>query len=212
MSALEVAEYLRVRLKAMDMTTTEAARRSGISRQTWHKLLRADISEARLSTLIQIADTLEVPPLSMLRIFFEDAPGKSSKGTRGKRYPSALLGETCPDYTVVAAGQPFEKTWDIINLSGETWSGWQLKCIDAEMRAANKSSVRRRDVQYNLQPQADSIALPDTIAGESLHLSMTFQAPNTTCTAASHWKLVNTQGEVMTPKLTGLYCIVKVVA
>ncbi|MFN3785423.1 MAG: NBR1-Ig-like domain-containing protein [Thiothrix sp.] len=212
MSALEVADYLRVRLKAMDMTTTEAARRSGISRQTWHKLLRADISEARLSTLIQVADTLEVPPLSMLRIFFEDAAGKGAKGTRTKRYPCALLAETYPDYSAVAAGQSFEKTWDVINLSGETWSGWQLKCIDAAMRAKHKSAARRRDVQYNLHPQADSIALPETSAGETLHLSMTFQAPNTTCTAVSHWQLLNAQGQVMTPKLTGLYCIVKVTA
>ena len=50
MSALDLAHHLRAQLEALGMTITEASARSGISRQTWHRLLQADIDEAKLST------------------------------------------------------------------------------------------------------------------------------------------------------------------
>ncbi|EIJ35375.1 NBR1-Ig-like domain-containing protein [Thiothrix nivea] len=204
MSAFEVADYMRVRLKSLKMTTTEAARRSGISRQTWHKLLRADISEARLSTLVKVAETLEAHPLSMLRIYFNESldkkTGRSSKQAKGdNKFAYGFVGDvTCPDNSVVQTALEFEKIWEVANLGSEPWIGWQLQCMDEPQQAA-------------LTPLSKSIPIPDTQPGEHARLGVHFRAPDVACHAISHWKCVNANGEVVFPRLSGLYCMVKVV-
>lgn len=204
MSAFEVADYLRLRLRTLRLTTTEAARRSGISRQTWHKLLRADISEARLSTLVKVAETLEAHPLSMLRIYFnENLATQTSKGSKKakdeKKFAYGFVADvTCPDNSIVQTGQEFEKIWEVVNLGSEAWVGWRLQCMDEAPQAS-------------LIPVGGSIPIPDTQPGEHARLGVHFRAPDVPCNAISHWKCVNAEGEVMFPRLSGLYCMVKVV-
>ncbi|OQX07775.1 MAG: hypothetical protein BWK73_27145 [Thiothrix lacustris] len=201
MSALDLADYLRLRLRALQMTTTEAAKRSGISRQTWHKLLRAEIGEARLSTLTQVADTLETHPLSMLRIFF----GGREVSLAGRRGGSTafVLGfvadVTFPDNSEVRVGETFEKIWEVTNLGKEPWLGWHLQCVSA-------------DGDAKLLPLNDSVPIPDTQPGEQVRLAVRLQAPNAPCSAViSHWKCVNAAGEIAIPSHAGLYCMVKVI-
>lgn len=201
MSALDLADYLRLRLRAMQMTTTEAAKRSGISRQTWHKLLRAEIGEARLSTLTQVADTLETHPLSMLRIFF----GGREVTLAGRRGGSTafvlgfLADVNFPDNSEVRVGQEFEKIWEVTNLGKDAWVDWRLQCVSAEGGAT-------------LVPVSESVPIPDTKPGEQVQLAVRLRAPNAPCSAAiSHWKCVNAAGEVAIPSHAGLYCMVKVV-
>lgn len=209
MSALDVAEYLRIRMKLMNMATTEASRRSDISRQTWHKLLRGEISDARLSTLVQVAETLEVPPMSLLRVYFDDSIPRPG---RRKRHNNPLVAETCPDYTAVPANQAFTKTWEILNLSDTAWEGWQLHCMDKPMRELYQTSYRNRDVRYTLQPEADAIPIPTTPPGATAQVAVTFRAPKTTGLHASCWDLRDATGTAAYSKLTGLFCIVRVVA
>lgn len=70
MSGLEFAEYVKNRMKTMNLSVASAAERSGVSRQTWHKLKRADIKEAKVSTIIKVAQTLETTPPELLNIYF----------------------------------------------------------------------------------------------------------------------------------------------
>lgn len=70
MSALDVANYLQLRIKELNYSTASAARSSGLSRQTWYKLLSADIEEAKLSTLIRVAETLYILPASLIALYF----------------------------------------------------------------------------------------------------------------------------------------------
>ncbi len=202
MSALDLADYLRLRLRAMQMTTTEAAKRSGISRQTWHKLLRAEIGEARLSTLTQVADTLETHPLSMLRIFFSGRE-VSIAGRRGGSTAFVLgfvADVTFPDNSEVRGGEAFEKTWEVTNLGKEAWMGWHLQCVSV-------------DGDAKLLPMSENVPIPDTQPGEQVRLTVRLQAPHTPCSAViSHWKCVNAAGEIAIPSHAGLYCMVKVVA
>lgn len=202
MSALNLADYLRSRLRTLGLTTTEAAKRSGISRQTWHKLLRADISEARLSTLVQVAATLEAHPLSMLRIYFngrELTQGVGETSVDSKKFVAGFVADvTFPDNSTVQVGQEFEKIWEVANLGTAAWTGWRLQCLDER-------------VASGLQPVSGSIPIPDTLPGEHVRLSVCLRAPDTPGTAVSHWKCVNAKGEIVFPKLTGLYCMVKVV-
>ena len=197
MSALDLAEYLRLRLRALRLTTTEAAKRSGISRQTWHKLLRAEIGEARLSTLIQVADTLETHPLSMMRIFFNGREVTQVAHRTGDiRFVSGFIADvTYPDNSNVPAGTVFEKTWEIANVGTEAWVGWSLQCMDTP-----DTSV--------LMPVESRVAIPDTQPGEHVQLSVQLRAPSMACHTISQWKCVNAAGDIVFPRQAGLYCMV----
>ncbi|WP_083900568.1 helix-turn-helix domain-containing protein [Thiolinea disciformis] len=70
MSVLDFAEYVNQRMERMNLSVASAAARSGVSRQTWHKLKRADIKEAKVSTIIKVAHTLETTPPELLNMYF----------------------------------------------------------------------------------------------------------------------------------------------
>ena len=71
MSALDLAQYMQSRTKVLGLSVKEAAEYSGISRQTWHKLMVADIKEAKLSTLITVAAALKTTTPDLLAIYFQ---------------------------------------------------------------------------------------------------------------------------------------------
>lgn len=70
MSATDFAAYVQERMAVLNLTTCAAAERSGISRQTWYKLKQAEVQEARISTLIQVAETLQTTPSHLFSIIF----------------------------------------------------------------------------------------------------------------------------------------------
>lgn len=70
MSGIDLAHYIQERMDALSLSVTAAAERSGVSRQTWHKLMRADIQEAKLSTLMRVARTLETPAPHLFNLYF----------------------------------------------------------------------------------------------------------------------------------------------
>lgn len=209
MSAIELANYLKERLQELNITTTAAAEQSGISRQTWHKLLRAEIAEAKLSTLIQVVETLESHPLSMLRIYFQGKPSAEHEPLIDNEQAFAcrfVADITYPDNSLVHTGEVFEKVWEVVNLGTEAWLNWRLQCIDDHLAQQLNANTR-----FALTPLATCIAIPPTLPGEHARLHVKFRAPEQACTAISHWKSVNAKGEIMFPKLTGLYCMVKVI-
>ncbi len=71
MSAIDLANYIHERMQTLNLTTISAAERSGISRQTWHKLKHADIKEAKISTLVKVASTLQTTPPQLINIYFQ---------------------------------------------------------------------------------------------------------------------------------------------
>lgn len=218
MSAYDLAEYMRTRLQALNMTTVAAAQQSTISRQTWHKLLRADIDEARISTLIKVAATLETHPLSMMRIYFygNPLPQRCTKlGDNAKIASSFIADITYPDNSIVQVGQHFEKIWEVANMGTAPWIGWRLQCVDEHLSVhsiAGSEHYQGNGVQYGLLPLQDSIPIPATQPGEKVRLSVQLRAPDYPCTAISHWKSLNECGDIALPNVTGLYCMVKVVA
>lgn len=218
MSALDLANYMKERLKTLEMTLVAAAKHSGISRQTWHKLLCADIAEARLSTLVKIAETLETHPLSMLRLYFHGnaLPSRHSKVGDTQAIASGFIADiTYPDNNIVQVGQTFEKVWEVANLGSQPWVNWRLQCVDEHLSVQalhGSEQYQGKKLQYGLQPLENSIPIPTTEPGEKVRLHVTFRAPDFACTTISHWKSVNEAGEILFPNLTGLYCLVKVVA
>lgn len=217
MSASDLAIYMKERLQALDMTTVAAAQHSNISRQTWHKLLRADIDEARISTLIKVAATLETHPLSMMRIYFygNPLPQRHNKlGDNAKIASSFIADITYPDNSMVQTGQAFEKIWEVANMGTMPWVGWRLQCVDEHLSVhpvTGSEHYKGNGVQYGLLPLQNSIPIPTTQPGEKVRLAVQLRAPDLPCTAISHWKSLNEFGEIAMPNITGLYCMVKVV-
>jgi transcriptional regulator with XRE-family HTH domain len=68
MSTTDLGTYIQDRLDTLGLSTSAAAERSGVSRQTWHKLKQAEIQETKISTLIQVAGTLQTSPAHLLDI------------------------------------------------------------------------------------------------------------------------------------------------
>lgn len=72
MSSIDFANYLKSRMNTLNMGPTKAAEISGLTRQTWHKLLRAEVEEAKISTLRKLAKTLKTTPEHLLHLYFQD--------------------------------------------------------------------------------------------------------------------------------------------
>lgn len=70
MSAQALSLFLRQQMRRRGLSNTEVASRANISRQTWYNLLNSEIKETRLSTLVSVAEVLEVRPLYLLDIYF----------------------------------------------------------------------------------------------------------------------------------------------
>ncbi|OQX07777.1 MAG: hypothetical protein BWK73_27155 [Thiothrix lacustris] len=68
---MDLAHYVQRRMQVLNLSLKDAAARSGLSRQTWHKLLRAEIQEAKVSTLIKVAATLRVSVPDLLEVYFQ---------------------------------------------------------------------------------------------------------------------------------------------
>lgn len=218
MSALDLAKYIKNRLTALNMTMVAAANRSKISRQTWHKLLNAEIGEAKLSTLIKVAETLQTHPLSMLRIYFygKQLSHGTTQSSGNNKFASGFIADiTYPDNSIVQTGQVFEKIWEVENLGTHAWIHWHLQCVDEHLSVqALKGSERYNGngSQYGLMPLEDSIPIPLTQPGEKVRLHVQFRAPDYPCTTISHWKSTDAEGNIIFPHLTGLYCLVKVIS
>jgi DNA-binding Xre family transcriptional regulator len=72
MSSKDLAAYLEQRIVTLKISTSELARRADISRQTWYRLLSADLTDAKLSTMMRLADALETTPMHLLSLYFNN--------------------------------------------------------------------------------------------------------------------------------------------
>ncbi|MGB3917399.1 helix-turn-helix transcriptional regulator [Thiothrix litoralis] len=70
MSSKDFADYLGQRVARLGLSKSEVARRADISRQTWYRLLSAEVTDAKLSTMARLAEALETTPLHLLSIYF----------------------------------------------------------------------------------------------------------------------------------------------
>lgn len=204
MSSADLAGYIRRRLKTLGLTTVAAAEHSGISRQTWHKLLRAEVDEARLSTLVKVAGTLDTHPLNMLRVYFhgKDFTHASNFATTAQKFSCGFIGDvTFTDNAEVRAGQEFEKIWEVVNLGTETWRNWYLQCVDEGEPPAG---------QQFISPVHNRVPILETLPGEHIRIRARMRAPANTGTAISSWHITNDKGEAIFPELSNLYCLVNV--
>lgn len=70
MSSANVADFLGAAVEASGLTREEISEKAHISRQTLYRVLKAEISEIKLSTMVGICNALKIDPLEILRIYF----------------------------------------------------------------------------------------------------------------------------------------------
>lgn len=220
MSAKELSDLLKARMRKLALTNSDIAKKANISRQTWYKLINAEIEEAKLSTLINLASALDLNPLTLLQTYFRGhnfRPHQKFQAiTQAPNETGFISDITYPDNSIVYVGEEFEKVWEIVNLGKKPWLNWRLVCVDDKVEVHTKQQDFMIGISDNprrgLIPLVDSIPIPPTQPGEHVQLKVWFRAPLEPCTVISYWKSVDAAGNLMFPKKTGLYCQVKVMA
>lgn len=105
---------------------------------------------------------------------------------------SALVADvTVPDGSLVAAGVPFVKTWELRNAGTVPWTGRFLQRLPGGDGAACRTP--------------DRVPVPATQPGEPVGVSVTVEAPVGPATCTVYWKMVDGQGRAYFPKARPLF-------
>lgn len=65
-------------MRRKGLSNSEVAIRAGISRQTWYNLLNAEIKEAKISTIINVAKVFDLHPYELMALYFGKQNGLKS--------------------------------------------------------------------------------------------------------------------------------------
>lgn len=218
MSAIDLSRFLHKRAKALNLSATVIASRAGISRQTWYRLLNADVKQARISTLMRVADALQVSLVELACLYHNNKRAGQTGLIHTAQDSDAYVfirDVTYPLNSMVGKGECFEKTWEIINVGNTAWVDRQLICVDDafDMRitCSRNASHATINEQNWLKPRQKRIAIPFTSPGEHVLLSVHFRAPKIAGTLISVWKSIDANGHYCFPQHRGLSCQVRVV-
>jgi transcriptional regulator with XRE-family HTH domain len=203
--------FVRARARKLGLSLTELCRKSDISRQTLYALDDVPAVLPSMQTLVSLARVLEVHPLRLMHLMF-DQTGLSPKLASERRQgdESAFVRDlTFPDGELVLPHQRFVKTWEVQNIGNTVWEGRYLQCMDEEIAVYSKAGEHLR-LAHNLQPEAARIAVPRTLPGDKVQLSVAFTAPEPPGTVLSYWKSVYEDGTLCFPSARGLWVKVTV--
>ncbi len=223
MSSYKLGVFLKKTIQQQGVCISELSRRTSLSRECIYKLLRGDIKQPELSTIILLAKGLHTHPLLLLRKMFEDWEFRDTAQPAARQVNDSIgfLGDiTCPDNCIVSVNRKFTKEWDIQNTGRQIWRNRRLVCVDDQLEVhmrPNQSSDRKDGFQAPatqrcLIPAQTELAIPDTCPGEAVRLTVDFTAPPFPCSTISYWKMVDENGAFCFPKHEGLSCLVQVVA
>jgi transcriptional regulator with XRE-family HTH domain len=206
--------YLEDRIKQLNISFAEAARRAGISRQTLYDL-RDNAEKSQMLTLIKVANALEVHPFVLFRLIFDKLISKdfaSSSAIHSRDATGFIADVTIPDGMVVFANAVFSKTWRIQNIGAVEWRDRELICMDEPIEFIHHASeFAAPKTQRGLLPTQTRIPIPLTLPGEQVDLTVEFTAPDYPGTIMSYWKMVDEKGRLTFPELEGVSCVVKVI-
>lgn len=181
------------------------AERANISRTALYNLFNGEVSEAKLSTIVNLANALDIPPIELLKPYFNSLTlEQGAEEALMTHIDSGFLADvTYPDNSIVFSEQVFDKVWSVRNTGRTTWKNLFLECQD-EM-------VYMQGFPVGLQPIESKIPIPETAPGQKALISVQLKAPLLPCSAISRWKAVDAEGNLVFPDKFPLYCMVKVV-
>lgn len=212
----EFAKFIRIRAKELGMSITRLALESKISRQSLYDLFSGTTEQAKLSTVISLANTLQVHPIYLFRHLLGqvESPRYDTSESNGKLSNSMtfISDVTIPDNTRIKVGEVFTKTWEIKNTGETAWIGRKLVCMDQPIdpsyippKSKTLSTCRA------LNPTLREVSIKDTKPGKSVKISVEFKAPAYPCCVLSYWKMVDANGNVCNTASEGLSCYVQIV-
>jgi len=202
--------YIRARTQVLGLSLSEACRQADISRQTLYALSQSDKLPS-MQTVVSLANVLQVHPLRLLQIIFQDVP-LARPVARQRRFDdhSAFARDvSIPDGTLVRPHECFTKTWEVQNVGQVAWENRYLQCVDEEILVYGRSG-ETLSLAANLQPATSRICVPFTPPGGTVQLSVNFTAPESPGTVLSYWKTVFEDGTLCFPSARGLWVKVRV--
>lgn len=217
MSAIDVSRFLKKRADELELSVTAIAKQANISRQTWYRLINAQVQQARISTLIQIADVLQTHLIELSYLYSQKHTSHQQSFIEKIKHIDSycfIKDISYPLNTMIKQGSVFEKKWEIINLGHSHWVSRRFVCIDNELDV----DLKQHNGDYLplqksgcLIPNTHSIDIPVTAPGEHVILSVRFSAPKMLGTVISLWKMINAQGNDCFPEKPALSCQVRVI-
>lgn len=203
--------FVRQRARELGVSLSEVCRRAGISRQTLYELAQVPQRLPALTTVVILADVLEVHPLRLLQMIFDDVPVRTRLRESDQIDRSAFMRDvTLPDGDAIELGQRFCKTWELQNVGKVVWEGRQLVCMDDEVMIFTRNG-ERLDVASPLSPDVRRVSIPRTLPGETVQISVWFTAPNIPGSVLSYWKMVHDDGTPCFPDSQGVWVKLRVI-
>jgi transcriptional regulator with XRE-family HTH domain len=202
------------------LSVSAVAAQAGVSRETLYRMMRGEGKTATVATVCGIARAIGIAPIILLREIYHDIDmGVATllPVAQDGDHISFITDVTIPDGCMVLAGQRFVKTWMLQNTGTVSWVGRKLRCVDSGLVSARwvQRGPRRvlvEEVAPGIKPVRQSVAIPTTASGASVHVSVTFQAPPLPADAISRWKMVDESGALCFPEHSGVWCVVSVVS
>lgn len=217
MSAIDLSSFLRERTTSLGLSAMDVVKKTGISRQTWYRLVNGNVKKLRLDTLECVADVLQVNAVELSYLYAkkQNLQQKSLISTVhiSDYYPFITLINTSAD-ALVNKEEAFEKKWRIINKGQSHWVNRYFVCVDEaiglSLKTTNTYDLQPVKPKDGLTPERYKIFLPIVAPNEALMVTMPFYAPKESGTMLSFWSMFNAQGEACFPEDIGLFCQVSV--
>ncbi len=210
----EFAKYIRVRAKELGLSITKLAQQTGISRQSLYDLFSGTTEQAKLSTIINLANTLQVHPIYLFRHLLDqmESPRYGSLQAGSPDSMKFIRDVTIPDNLEVKVGTVFTKTWEIQNVGQSTWTNRKLVCMDQPVDSSyTPPRSKKLTTCRGLSPAVREVEIKETKAGKSVKVSVEFTAPNYPCSVLSYWKMTDDVGKICALASEGLSCYVQVI-
>jgi transcriptional regulator with XRE-family HTH domain len=206
-----LARYIRSRSNELDLSVSEVCRKAGVSRQTLYSLNQVPDRLPTLQTLVTLAEVLHVHPMRLLQLLFDEVPiSTRAKKSHKRGDESAFVRDVSyPDGALVLPHQRFIKTWELQNTGQIAWENRFLLCQDEEVVVYTRTG-ETLVLAHNLVPSGKRVAMPFTVPGATVQLSVEFTAPGLPCTVLSYWKTVFEDGSFCFPESRGLWAKVRV--
>jgi len=216
MQSFEFADYFEKRIKELGLTRTEVAKRAGVSRQALNDLTTGKTGQAKVSTVVSIAQVLKVHPIHLFRLLLSrvEFPKHTVTGAKYRGDAVGFIADvTIPDNSRVMVDQVFTKTWEIQHIGDKRWLQRRYICVDEPVEYLSiDGRFAPPTTQRGLMPTQPFIDIPELLPGQIVQLSVEFTAPPYPCSVFSYWKMIDAQGDFCFPETEGLSCHVQVVA
>ena len=203
-------DFIRARSRELGLSLTEVCKKAKISRETLYRLSEVPHRLPTLDTLIALADPLQVNPMQLTQLVFNEVPMSykaNKQPIRGDK--SVFVSETIPEGTLILSGQRFAKTWTMLNAGNVPWENRYMQCMDEEIVAYSRSGVELFSVG-TLLTKSKRIPVPLTAPKEHVIIRIEFTAPKTPSVYFSYWKSVFEDGSLCFPSSQGLTVTVRV--